>query len=82
MSAESLTCCHCGRPFELENPGDPLIVCLPCAPEYFNPIEGEEEREFSRRFLAHTRAEMAFYAVVEEEGLDGLRIPIEGGFAV
>ena len=82
MSAESFTCCQCGKSFQLASPDDQQIVCLPCVPGYFFPDQSAEELAFSRRFIEHTCAEMAFYAVVEEEGLDGLRIPIEGGFAV
>ena len=57
--------------FQLASPDDQQIVCLPCAPEYFFPDQSAEELAFSRRFIEHTRAEMAFYAVVEEEGLNG-----------
>lgn len=63
---QTFTCCHCGRAFELASPDDPQIVCLACAPEYFFPDQSDEEMAFSRRFLAHTRAEMAFMAEVEE----------------
>ena len=61
----TFTCCQCARPFELTSPDDPQIVCLACAPGYFCQGEDAEEREFSRRFLEHTRAEMAFMADVE-----------------
>ena len=62
---ETLTCCQCGRPFQPVDEEGQRIVCAACAPAYFNPVEDAAEREFSRRFLAHTRAEMAFLAEVE-----------------
>ena len=63
---QTFTCCQCGQRFELASPDDPQIVCLACPPGYVFPDQSDEEREFSRRFLAHTRAEMAFMADVEE----------------
>ena len=60
---QTFTCCQCGRPFELANPDDQQIACVTCAPECFFPDQSNEE--FSRRFLEHTRAEMAFMADVE-----------------
>ena len=62
---QTFTCCQCGQPFELACPDDQQIACVTCAPGFFFPDQSAEEREFSRRFLAHTRAEMAFMAEVE-----------------
>lgn len=63
---QTFTCCQCGQPFQLASPDDQHVACVTCAPGYFFPDQSDEEREFSRRFLAHTRAEMAFMADVEE----------------
>ena len=62
---QTFTCCQCGQPFELASPDDPQIVCLACAPGYFFPDQSAEERAFTKRFLAHTRAETEFMADVE-----------------